>query len=305
VGAATIWSFLRGRGTTEGLPGLAPLLVACLAIAPADEAGVFADVEGLDPVALEASLRARVGDELDRWSITVIRESPTQVRVELSPIAGSHAKSITRSLTLEGDDDEDRSRELASTLALLLDELGDDDLGSSSPAPDPAATPSGERPDGFVALEGRVELGPPRDPAMSLGLGLGGGVWLLDDHLQPRARVGWSHAWASGPNGLIELHQFHVGGGLAGGAAFGRLWFGALVLPTVKWTYARQHSSSSAWFGGGELSALAQYRRERLVIGLRTGIETTFPAARARGTQDTLRWGHLRWLCVFEIGLGI
>jgi len=76
-------------------------------------------------------------------------------------------------------------------------------------------------------------------------------------------------------------------------------------MPALKWTHARQLSSSSGWFGGGEASLIAQYRGDRLVFGLRTGVETTFPAVRVPGTQDVIRWGHVRWLCVFEVGFGV
>src|SRR5690606_12017257 len=184
-----------------------------------------------------AGLRVRVGDELDRWSISVEHESANRYRVELRR-AGSAPDR--RTVTLEGPTDEDRSRELAATLALIIDEAdeadGADALGAEHHEPSAL-----ELPIGFVALEGHVGLGPPRNLDPALGLGLGGGMWLLDDHLQPRARVGWSHSWA----GPLEVHQIHVGLGIAGGLPVGRFWFGALVLPAFKWTYARQVRSAS------------------------------------------------------------
>lgn len=279
---------------TEVLSGTAPILIAAwLAIAPLGETGLDLDAEGLDADAVEAGLRARVGDELELWSITVERETPTRYRVELRR---GDARPDRRVVTLAGPTDEDRSRELAATLALILDEA--DPVG----APDPVQVePELDLPIGFVALEGQINLGPPRDLDPSFGLGLGGGLWLLGDHLQPRARVGWSHSWV----GSLDVHQVFAGLGLAGGAPVGRFWFGALALPAVKWTYARQISSSSAWFGGGEVSVLAQYRRRHFVVGLRTGIETTFPAPRVPGTREVIRWGHVRWLAVLELGFGI
>ncbi len=274
------------------LSGPAPISIAAwLAFTPFAEAGLDLDAEGLDPEAVEAGLRIRVGDELDEWSISVERETPTRYRVELRR-AG--ARPEQREVTLEGPTDEDRSRELAATLALILDEA--DDVGVTHP--EPAAL---DLPIGFVALEAELALGPPRDLDPSLGLGLAGGAWLLGDHLQPRARVAWSHSWA----GPLEVHQVHAGIGLAGGAAVGRVWLGALALPAFKWTYARQIRSSSAWFGGGELSVIAQYRRRHVVLGLRTGIEMTFPAPRVPGTREVIRWGHVRWLAVLEVGFGI
>lgn len=273
------------------MAAFAPILIAAwLAVAPASEAALDLDAEGLDADALELGLRARVGDELDAWSITVERESPTRYRVELR--RGS-ARRDRREVILEGPTDEDRSRELAATLALIIDDS--EDLGASNPAA-PVQLPVG-----FIVAEAHVELGPPRDLDPSFGLALGGGAWLLGDHLQPRVRVGWSHSWA----GPLDVHQVHAGLGLAGGAAVGRLWIGALVLPSFNWTYARQVRASSGWFGGGELSAVVQYRRRHLVVGLRTGIETLFPAPRVPGTQAVIRWGHVRWLGVLELGFGV
>jgi hypothetical protein len=271
------------------VPGLTLSIVAWLAIAP--ETGLDLAAQGLDPTAVEEGLRARVGDELDRWSISVERESETNYRVELRR---EGAAPEVRSVFLEGPSDEDRSRELAATLAVIIDEA--DELGASDPEP-----PRLELPTGFMVLEGHVGLGPPRDLDPDFGLGLGGGAWLLRDHLQPRVRVGWSHSWA----GALEVHQVHAGLGLAGGASVGRFWFGAMVLPALKWTYARQVRSDTAWFGGGEVSVIAQYRRKHFVIGLRTGIETTFPAPRVPGTREVIRWGHVRWLGVIEIGWGV
>ncbi|MFO7566977.1 MAG: hypothetical protein R6X02_30310 [Enhygromyxa sp.] len=280
------------------MPNVALLSIAALlAIAPADSTGLDLDAEGLDPAALEAGLRVRVGDELERWVISVERETATRYRVELRR-AGS--RPDRRTVTLEGASDEDRSRELAAMLAVIIDEADEPRAGAGAGADDPGPR-SLSRPIGFVALESHVGLGPPRDPDPHLGLGLGGGAWLLDDHLQPRVRVGWSHSWA----GALDVHQVHAGIGLAGGVPLGQFWFGALVLPAFKWTYARQVRASSAWFGGGEISVIAQYRSRRFVLGLRSGIETTFPAARAPGTREVIRWGHIRWLAVFEVGFGV
>ena len=292
------------------MPASASLLIAAwLAVAPIESVAGF-DAEGLDPVAVEAGLRVRLGDELDRWSIRVRYESPTRYRVELRLVGSAAVQADQRVVILEGPSDVDRSRELASTLALIIEEA-DGELGGLEAEPEtiPKTDPDTdlnpaadlELPVGFVVVEAHVGLGPPRKLDPDFGLGLGAGAWLLGDHLQPRVRVGWSHSWA----GALEVHQVNAGLGLAGGTALGRFWVGALVMPAIKWTYARQISSSSGWFGGGEASLIVQYRRPHVVLGLRTGVDTTFPAPRVPGTQDVIRWGHLRWLCVFEVGIGV
>lgn len=279
-------------------PPITLAFVAWLAIAPASELDLQA--EGIDDAALEAGLRARVGDELDCWSISIEREAANTYRIELRR-AGT--RPDLRTVVLAGPTDEDRSRELAATLAVILDEAKQPEPTEAEPTqPDPTQPGRDlDLPKGFVVLEGHVHHGPARDPDLAFGLGLGGGAWLLRDHLQPRVRVGWSHSWA----GPLDIHQVQAGIGLAGGAALGRFWLGALVLPALKWTYARQVTSSTAWFGGGEVSLIAQYRRRHFVVGVRTGIETTWPAPRIPGTREVIRWGHVRWLGVLEIGFGV
>ena len=163
------------------MPTAASLLIATLlAIAPVAEAGLTVEAEGLDLDALAAGLRMRVGDTLDRWSIEVEREGVDRYLVELRRV-GSKSVTARRSVTLEGPSDDDRSRELAGMLALILEEV-DDEVGAGAPGVGaPRSAP--DRPIGFIGLEARVGLGPPRKPDPDLGLGLGGGAWLLRDHL--------------------------------------------------------------------------------------------------------------------------
>ena len=247
------------------------------------------DAVGLDPAALESGLRARVGDELDEWSIQIeLRERNHYVLVLRGP--GERFEE-QREIELSGQTDEKRSRELAASLALIID--------SRVEGADEALAPVPVR--GFIALEGGVGLGPPRALDPGLGAGLGGGAWLVRDHLQPRARVAWSHSWS----GALRVHQLDVGVGLAVGAPVGesgRLWIGGLAMPGFSWNHIQQVRTATIWTGGGELGVLAQVRLPRWVLGVRTGIETTFPAVRALGSPDVIRFGHLRWMLGLELG---
>ncbi|KIG13945.1 hypothetical protein DB30_07361 [Enhygromyxa salina] len=290
-----------------------------LAFAPADTAVHEFAADGLDPVALQLGLRARVGDALDQWTIQVDAVEPVEPvepggsrRYELTLVSAGSPKPDHRTVELSGQTDADRSRELASILTLIIEAAADDPEPREAAEPREATQPSvATAPDrqpptprsGFIALEGHVGLGPPRDLAPELGVGLGAGAWLLNEHLQPRLRVRWAHGWA----GEVRVHQLGAGLGLAAGTPVGdgRLWLGGLAMPAVKWTHAKQVRTATAWAGGGELSVLAQLRLAHVMVGVRTGVETTFPALRASGTQDALRWGHLRWLLVLEIGLVI
>lgn len=290
------WSFAHDRGTTRSLPALLPLslaLFAALLSAPVDRPTHEFDAPGLDAAAVELGLRARAGDELEGWAIMV--ESVGGARYSLRLRGPGDELEEQREIELTGQTDEDRSRELASTLALIIEDHGE--IGA------PLAP---RLPRAFVAVEGHLGLGPPRAPDLDLGVGLGGGVWLLRDHLQPRLRVAWSHGWS----GALRVNQLDVGLGLAAGASVGGsrrpnlLWIGGLVMPTFSWNHIEQVRSATIWSGGGELGVLAQLRLPRLVVGVRTGVETTFPAIRALGSPDVIRLGHLRWLLAIELGLG-
>jgi hypothetical protein len=275
----------------------AAVVAAMLSVAPGEHRYA---ADGVDGEAVEAGLRARVGAVVDGWSITVEAVGGQIYRVEL---LGPDGATQTREITLDGETNEDRSRELASTIALIIESPTPTDEPKSEPKPQPQppapepAEPA--RATGLLLLEGHVGLGPPRDLDEDFGLGLAGGAWVVREHLQPRVAVRWSHSWA----GDLRVHQFSGRAGLAAGAPLGEFWLGVLAMPSIEWTHARQIRTGSAWGVGGEASLLGQYRHGRWVVGLRTGIETTFPAPRASGTRDVIRWGHLRALLVIEIGL--
>jgi hypothetical protein len=287
----------------------AAVVAAMLSAAPAGEDHYAAD--GVDGEAVEEGLRARVGAVIDEWTITVEAVDEQTYRVEL---LGPDNAMQTRDLTLDGETEEDRSRELASTIALIIQSQPSEQPATSEPPStepqDPSASTStdsepGPQPakaaTGLLLLEGHVGLGPPRNLDADFGLGLAGGAWVAREHLQPRAAVRWSHSWA----GDLRVHQFSGRLGLAAGAPVGRFWLGVLAMPSVEWTHAQQIRAASAWAVGGEASLLGQVRHGPMVVGLRAGVETTFPAPRALGTNDVIRWGHLRALLVIEIGLAL
>ena len=228
---------------------------------------------------MEIGLRARVGDAIEDWIIDV--EFKAARRYALTMRGPNDDFDDVREVQLEGRTKLDRSRELASLLATIIE----------------SRTPTFPR--GFLALEALLTAGSDLD----LGLGVDGGVWLLHDHLQPRMRVAWSHGWASS----LRVNQLDVGIGLAAGAPLdtaGHLWLGGLAMPTLIWTHAAEVGTASTWSGGVELGVLLQYRRPRFVLGVRTGIETTFPAVRVLAGTDELRYGPVRWILAIELGLG-
>lgn len=275
----------------------AAVVAAILFAAPAGEVTLREGAAGIDELAIEEGLRARVGEALTEWSIEISQLGEQAYRVDLT---GPDGHTSSRELTLDGATNEDRSRELASTIALII-QPAESETAVERPAPEPEepVPPEPDRPRGLLLLEGHVGLGPPRDLDADFGLGLAGGAWLVREHLQPRAAVRWSHSWS----GEMRVHQVSGRLGLAAGAPVGAFWLGVLAMPAIEWTHASQLRTAATWSGGGEASVLGQFRHRKLVVGLRTGVETSFPAPRALGTQDVIRWGHVRWLLVFEIGL--
>ncbi|MFV8750964.1 hypothetical protein ACNOYE_10505 [Nannocystaceae bacterium ST9] len=280
---------------------------ALLLFAPSEPPARSFAAEGLDAAALESGLRVRVGEVIDQWGIEILA---TELRgtyaIELRP-PGDRAPE-RRVVSLVGETDEDRSRELAATLALILLEEGEGEPEFVEPEliepepvePEPESAAI-ELPRATLSLEGHFGVGPPSAPDPDYGVGLGAGAWLVRDHLQPRVRARWAHS--SGDN--LRVDGFGIGAGLAGGLPWRRWWFGVLALPTFKWTRGFDRKPSTALSGGGELSAMVQYRRPWLVVGLRTGIETTFRPVLVRGSNDVIRWGPVRWLLVLELGLGL
>lgn len=271
--------------------------------------------QGIDPVILDAGLRVRVGEAIDDWQIE-IRATELRGTYEVTLRGPDHGEVERRQVNLVGQTDEDRSRELASLLAVIIEESIEAKVATAKdpepdPEPEPQPEPEPEQPEpqprplmvprAAISWEGHVGAGPLRDPDIDLGVGLGVAGWLVRDHLQPRVRAWWSRS--SGED--LRVDGVSVGAGLAAGAPIGHWWVGVLALPVFKWTRAESIRPATVLAGGGELTALVQYRRPWLVIGLRTGVETTFRPLRILGNNDAVRWGPFRWLLVLEVGLGL
>ncbi|MCY1009127.1 hypothetical protein OV079_26900 [Nannocystis pusilla] len=107
---------------------LAPQLavVAWLALAAAP---LELHTTAVDPRLTEAGLRARVGDELDAWTIDV-RAGAGERELDVR-LRGPDGASRTHRLSLSSDTREDRSRELAASLALLMDEAPPPRVGAN------------------------------------------------------------------------------------------------------------------------------------------------------------------------------
>jgi hypothetical protein len=266
----------------------------------------------IDPVATEAGLRSRV-THLDGWQVSVA-DSATRGEVE-AVLRSPDGRSQRRRIALDGTTPEDRSRELAASLALLIEQWDDppaNDTSHSPPssptpptstsptAPDQPATPPSTpaKPRGWLGLGPRLELGRSQ---VEPGIDVQGGVWLLREHLQPLASLGWSIAARDG----LALNSFRLGLGLAAGAPLraGRLWLGAHAQAHGSIPVAHDARSETSAASSTELGGLLQLRWPRWLIGLRSGVDLALPPLRARGDHARLQRGPAQFVLGVQFAL--
>jgi hypothetical protein len=271
-----------------GDPGLADP-----AADPAPAAGLAVDSVAVDPAATEAGLRARTGDALDQVAIEVSdAQEPGAVDVRLRGRDGSVTE---RRIALMGDSLEERSRELAAGLALLLESADvPPEPPPVQPPPKPEPPPPVPRPRvrGWLGIGPRVELG--KSLLFEGGGDLMAGVWLAREHVQPLLSAGFT---ASSQDN-ISLMQARVGAGLAIGAALGkqrRIWLGGHVLGHALWARAHELRTATLWLSSTEVGGLVQYRGSRFFLGLRTGVDLTLPPLLVRGTRAQIQRGPVRY----------
>lgn len=272
------------------------MTIAVVAAALVAGAVVSSTSATIDPIATETALRVRLGQRVLRWRITVADgDAPGSVAVELRE---GPAAPIRRNLRLRGRTSEERSRELASALALVIEQSAGA-VEPAAPAVETPASPTRAPLSGWLALSGRVGVGRPPDP--DGGLGLRAGTTWGGELLQPLATIGWTHA----QRGNLRIDGVRVGLGLAIGSplAGGALWLGGSVVPQLAWTVARDRSSTSGVSSTTELAGLLQWRGPSWLVGLRIGAELTGPPLRAIGEHGDVRLGVLRFVAGLDVGL--
>lgn len=274
-------------------------ILAALAVAPVE---VGTDL--VDAARTEAGLRARVGDDLDLWHIAV---TPTSSAGTVSVVVtGPDGSERRRPIGLQGLTAEDRSRELAASLALLMEQPGDRPAPEHQPGlPEPPLEePPPRKP---IALRGWFALGPRLEAGSGLRVEAGpdmmGGLYLLREHVQPIVSVGLAGGTR---DGIAVLHT-RFGAGAAFGAPVGareRLWLGAHVLGHAMWVRAEERAVDTTWTSSTEVGGLLQYRGRRgFFIGLRSGVDLTLPTYSIRGTRGDLRRGAARFVLGLTFGV--
>ena len=262
----------------------------------------------IDPAAAEAGLRSRVSN-LDDWHLEV-RDAPAPGEVQ-AVLRGPDGRTQRRRIALDGLTPEDRSRELAASLALLIEQWDDPakpaattttptttPTTTNAPPQQPAPTTTPPPIRGWLGLGPRLELG---RSLVEAGLDVQGGAWLLREHLQPLASLGWSVAARDG----LSLNTVRLGLGLAAGAPLrgGRLWLGGHALAHGSWTLAHDARNASSWASSSELGALLQLRWPRWLLGLRSGVDLALPVLRARGTDTRLQRGPAQFVLGLQFAL--
>ena len=275
-------------------PGVAP--------APTAESGdprLRVHTERVEPQAVQQALELRVGEDWQRWTVDVDDGTrPEELLVKLRDDTG---RIHTRALTLEGSTVDERSRELAASLALLVEQLAHAPAPAEPPAPPPPVEPRA-RVSGFVAVGPRGALNLSRQAAIDGGVSLVGGAWLGRDHVQPLVELAWAHS----RRGELRVDALRLGAGLLGGGAAGprgRLWGGAGALVRAQWAQATAAATVDGWWASPALVGAIQYRGRMLVLGAWLGTDLVLPPLRARGDSHTLRWAMVRPMATLHVGL--
>lgn len=271
----------------------------CLVLAP-EPVLSFEDAP-VDPVATTDGLRLRVGDALDGWTIRV-RGTDVRAEVEVylrAPDGTEQQRSVVLGATTTGE----RSRELCSAIALIIEqhEPASSESNEGTNPRHEGETKHPPRVSGWLGVGPRVGLGPPSAIDPDLGATLDGGLWLVRDHLQPVLQAGWSRSMA----GDLHVDGVRFGAGvLFGGSVVDRrLWLGAGAIGRAFWARAEDRRTDERWVSSTELVASLQLRtRCGFLLGFRTGADLTLPSLSIAGQLDTLRYGPVRWIAGVNLG---
>lgn len=278
------------------------LLAAILALGE-----VTSRASSIDAAAVRTALELRAPDAA-AWDVAIEDGAkPGEVRARLQ----RGDESIERSFVLAASDTDGRSRELAAALALVIEQHEQrEDPPAPDPDPDPTppptpepstqpppAEPQSKQPvQGWLAIGARVGAGSPADP--DGGVTLRGGLFWGRRHVQPIASFGTVHA----RRGNLKLDGLRTGVGVAGGVPLGPWWIGGSVIPQLSWLRARDRVPDDDVGLTTEIAALGQWRGRGLLVGLRLGVDVNTPPVRARGTQQHLRLGPVRFVLGIEVG---
>jgi hypothetical protein len=149
---------------------------------------------------------------------------------------------------------------------------------------------------GWIGAGGRNAIGPQYS---DFGVYAMGGVWLLNEHLQPFARVGWSQGGGDGTS--IDAFRFGAGLGVGASLVHDHLWLGgtAAIEGASVWS---QSGGDARFVGMLSLSALVQVRVfQRFLIGVEAGPD--FIPSLLRSRAGVLEWDAARFNAGLRLGV--
>lgn len=310
-----------------------PATLCLLLLAPANPDGtqsaptgpfeVHGSSQWVDAGATEQGVTNRLGGFANRWSVELDDRSKQTPVVEAT-LRGPNNQATTRTVELQGETNEARSRELAAVMTLWIEQSTSPDTQdpanpqSTNVTQDPQASdtaaqqsgrnestpaptqpdPQAQSPKWWLGGGARLELGGPSRVSPSGGLGVRGGFW-IGDHLQPLIELEWigSHTNSS-------LHALSFGAGLAAGAWITprKFWLGGAAIPHLEVVGARGTLYRTEALFGADLLAMGQIQRKNIVFGLRTGIALNAPSIGVAGNNSVIVWDNVRWVFGFTIG---
>lgn len=248
----------------------------------------------------EQGVVTRLGTRGDDWTIGVVITSGTRAIATLHAPDGA---TLQREITLDGPDIEARSRQLATSVAIVIDNY--------DPPPALIATetqtsapeePTGESlPTGWLAAGAHLSTGPVGRAAVAGGVTLAGGIGLARDHVQPMLTIGWRRSSAD----VLVVDGANIDGAVLVGLPLlrGQLWFGGGLGIGALGGYARDSVRASGWSAHLTVPIAVQLRLQRLFAEAYTGAEVGLPPLRFVGDATTLRWGQLRAMFGLRVGL--
>lgn len=245
--------------------------------------------DAVDARATQRALLVRAGESADAWRIEVDDGSTTgEVRATLRHRAG---REVQRSFVLASTTTEERSRELAAALALVIEQQAPIEADAKPPTLEAAV----RDPIGWLAVGARMAVGRPPD--------VDGGATLRGGARWRYVQVVGSWASVHARRETLAVDGVRVGGGAAFGGSVGPWWIGGEVLPQLQWLFVRDRGRARGVTATTELAALAQLRTHGVWLGLRAGLELATPSVRLLGSEDALRFGRARFMLGVEIGL--
>jgi len=298
---------------------LAPASLDDTQSTPTEGFEVHGKSQWVDSEATERGIRNRLGNVADKWSVELDDRSK-QAPVVTATLLGPDNASTTRTIELQGETGETRSRELAAVMTLWIEQSApadqpdqpehpsDNNASSTQASETPrqpsnpaqaSETPSTTRPPKWWLGGGaRLELGGPSRVSPSGGLGVRGGFWVRD-HLQPLFELEWI-----GSPGASSLHALSLGAGLAAGIWLTprKFWLGGAAIPHLEIVGARGSFYRTEVLFGTDLVAVGQLHWKNLLFGLRSGIALNAPSVGVGGNDTVITWGTARWVFGFTVG---